>query len=158
MGDLGEWKRHPRVQQSDDFDLTLKFTNIKANIILESSITGIYLPPNPSPISIFSIPDGSGDTFPGSSIGTAPIAFQPGISNNSNSMEMPHETYEKNTLPTLVARYADEFPQKTAIEYENQSVSYAELDQRANQLAHYLLKGKLNAKALLVFSWIAFQR
>ena len=60
MGDLGEWKRHPRVQQSDDFDLTLKIHKYKSQYYFGIEYKWDLFTPNPSPnfCNTFSIPDG----------------------------------------------------------------------------------------------------
>ncbi|WP_395367080.1 amino acid adenylation domain-containing protein [Streptomyces sp. YH02] len=43
------------------------------------------------------------------------------------------------TVPALVARQAEERPQAVAVESGQERLTYAELDRKANRLAHYLL-------------------
>ena len=50
-------------------------------------------------------------------------------------------------LPRLFAEQALRTPQATALTYERQAWTYAELNRRANQLAHYLLKHQVGPEA-----------
>lgn len=54
-----------------------------------------------------------------------------------NQTGMAYDT--KATLPTLFENQVERTPQKTAVLWGKQPITYAELNQRANQLAHYLL-------------------
>lgn len=151
MGDLGEWKRHPRVQQTDDFDLTLKIHKYKNQYYFGIEYNRDLF--TPESITNFSIHFQSlmdqVTRFPDLPLGQLQLLSSQEYQTTVIQWNATHETYEKNTLPTLAARYADEFPQKTAIEYENQAVTYAELDQRANQLAHYLVKRKVERESIV---------
>src|SRR6185503_15949944 len=53
---------------------------------------------------------------------------------NSTSMEYPRDI----CLHELLEKRAQRSPDRTALVYENQSISYGELNARANQLAHHL--------------------
>ena len=53
---------------------------------------------------------------------------------NSTSMEYPRDL----CLHELLEKRAQRSPDRTALVYENQSISYGELNARANQLAHHL--------------------
>jgi amino acid adenylation domain-containing protein/non-ribosomal peptide synthase protein (TIGR01720 family)/FkbM family methyltransferase len=53
---------------------------------------------------------------------------------NSTTVEFPSVT----ALPQLVEVQVERTPGQTALVFEDQQLSYAELNQRANQLAHYL--------------------
>ena len=47
--------------------------------------------------------------------------------------------YPSECLHLLIAQQASSTPDRVAIEFENQQLTYAQLDSRANQLAHHLL-------------------
>ena len=80
-------------------------------------------------------------------IGTAPIAFQPEYQTTVIQWNTTRNL-RKNTLPTLVARYADEFHKPTIYTRTTSKLSPELRSAYLIKLAHYLLKGKLNAKAL----------
>jgi amino acid adenylation domain-containing protein len=46
--------------------------------------------------------------------------------------------YHRDALPALFEQQAARLPDRIAVEFEGRELSYAELNQRANQLAHYL--------------------
>ena len=54
---------------------------------------------------------------------------------NSTAVEYP-----KETLVELFEQQADKTPEAVAVEHADQELTYAELNQKANQLAHYLQK------------------
>lgn len=49
-------------------------------------------------------------------------------------------TYPQSTLHGLIEESAENHPDNIAVSIEGESISYAELDRRANQLAHYLIE------------------
>ncbi|MCA9964461.1 MAG: amino acid adenylation domain-containing protein, partial [Anaerolineales bacterium] len=53
---------------------------------------------------------------------------------NQTAMDYPRE----QTIHGLVQAQAAKTPEKTAVIFDNQTLTYAELDQRSSQLAHYL--------------------
>ncbi|MCP4415555.1 MAG: amino acid adenylation domain-containing protein, partial [Chloroflexi bacterium] len=60
----------------------------------------------------------------------------------------------ETSLPDLlihewVAQIAEEMGEKTAVSYQNQQLTYAQLNQRANQLAHYLCANGVGPETLV---------
>src|ERR1051326_7745414 len=62
---------------------------------------------------------------------------------NDTASAYPRES----SIHELFAQQAARTPQAVALRYEDQSLSYGELNERANQLAHYLLSLELGAEA-----------
>ncbi|WP_051541303.1 non-ribosomal peptide synthetase [Caldalkalibacillus mannanilyticus] len=61
---------------------------------------------------------------------------------NSEGDQKRHEAKSASTLTELFELQAEKTPHKTALVFKDQSMTYTELNQKANQLAHYLrLKG-----------------
>lgn len=52
-------------------------------------------------------------------------------------------------IQNLVEQQAEKSPDATAVEFENQSLSFSELNTRANQLAHYLTKLDIGPESLV---------
>src|ERR1051326_4210933 len=57
------------------------------------------------------------------------------------------EQKRESSINELFAQQAARTPEAVALRYEDQILSYAELNERANQLAHYLLSLELGAEA-----------
>ena len=53
---------------------------------------------------------------------------------NDNERNYPKE----KTIADIIEEYGKQIPESTALEYENEKVSYIELNERSNQFAHYL--------------------
>ena len=54
-----------------------------------------------------------------------------------------------NTLPSLLYRQAELTPDAPALRYDSETLSYAELDARSNQLAHFLVDQGVGAESLV---------
>ncbi len=63
---------------------------------------------------------------------------------NDTATEMPD-----GCLHTFFEEQAAKWPERVAVVYEERQLSYAELDQRANQLAHYLRRLGVGAETLV---------
>ena len=77
---------------------------------------------------------------PGESIASLPMLTQAEreqllVEWNRTAVEYPQET-----IVELVERQAGKTPEAIAVEYNDQQLTYAELNRKANQLAHYLQK------------------
>jgi amino acid adenylation domain-containing protein/non-ribosomal peptide synthase protein (TIGR01720 family) len=55
----------------------------------------------------------------------------------------------ENTLIDLISQQALRTPERVAVGFEGEKLSYAELDTRSNQLAHYLIQRGVKADALV---------
>ncbi|MCP5064554.1 MAG: AMP-binding protein, partial [Ignavibacteriae bacterium] len=55
---------------------------------------------------------------------------------NSRSIEVP----KLNGIHSLVERWAEETPESVAVVDQNESISYIKLNEKSNQLAHYLIE------------------
>ena len=55
------------------------------------------------------------------------------------------DNYHGSSIPDLIQEQANRSPQATAAVFENQALTYAELNDRANQVAHLLRRSKVSA-------------
>ena len=78
----------------------------------------------------------AGPDRPVSDYSLLPMNVQQEILRDWNDSAAPYP--QARTLPALVARQAAQTPRKTAIIYENEALTYAELQAQANQLANHL--------------------
>jgi amino acid adenylation domain-containing protein len=72
-----------------------------------------------------------------------------------NADVLSPEIPEVSTVPQLIAARTTEFPEALALTFENESLTYAQLNQQANQLANYLQESGV---APGVFTGIYLQR
>ena len=65
----------------------------------------------------------------------------------------PHgKEIEQETLPALFEEQVSKYPEKIAAVYEEESVTYAELNKRANQLAHLLMDKGVGAEQFVALA------
>lgn len=142
LGAMGEWRRHRRIQQTDDFDLTFKVykygdkyhfgIEYNRDLFTEASMSAFA--------EHFQTLMLQATFYPERPLGQLQLLsmheYETTIINWNNT-----QTVYDNTLSLIsyVERFAKETPHKSAIEYENTHLRYAEIDQRANAVAHHLL-------------------
>jgi amino acid adenylation domain-containing protein len=68
---------------------------------------------------------------------------------NTNQSHGTELSYPAECLHQLIERQAERTPDRIAVLYENESATYRELNQRANQLAHYLQKRGVGPEVLV---------
>src|SRR3977135_1503635 len=66
---------------------------------------------------------------------------------NQTAHEVPH-----STLPQLFESQVQRTPQATAVLFQSTPLSYAELNRRANQLAHYLIAEGLGPESIVALA------
>ena len=69
------------------------------------------------------------------------------ILNNFNDTQLPYDT-QKN-LQTIFEENAEKTPNKTAIIFENEKITYSELNEKANQVANFLLANQIKSNDIV---------
>lgn len=141
LGALGEWKRHSRVQQTDDFDLTFKIhkygsqfhfgIEYNRDLYTEASIAAFSEHFQNLMLQVMFHPERA--------LGDLQLLSMPEYETTVFKWNATQTSHDGDLfLPSLVSHFAKVTPQKTAIEHEGCILSYAELEQRANQFSRYL--------------------
>ena len=60
---------------------------------------------------------------------------------------------EQSTVHGLFEEMVNKYPQATAVRFEDREVSYKELNERANQLAHYLIQQGIGPETIVTLSF-----
>ncbi len=55
----------------------------------------------------------------------------------------------QKSAPAAIAHQADQYPENTAVIFAGESLSYGQLNQQANQLAHYLIAQGISSRSLI---------
>ncbi|WP_286219877.1 non-ribosomal peptide synthetase [Marinobacter apostichopi] len=71
------------------------------------------------------------------------------IYRNEWTSALRHYDLQHTSLHGLVEATADQFPDRTALVFEGQELTFRELDERANQLAHWLIGQGIEAESLV---------
>lgn len=152
LGEMGQWRRHHRVQQTDDFDLTLKIHKYPSGYRFSLEYNADLF--DPASISSFACHlqciMQAVTRNPGQPLSTLRFLSDEEYQRTVIDWNATASPYSlEHTLGYRVMQFGRERPQHVAIEYEDQALSYGELDARANRLAHFLLKQDIPTESLI---------
>ena len=138
---IGALERHPIIQQLDDFDITLKIHKIgneiyggfeyNSDLFDQSTIVRMAESYQALMHACVTHPDQS-------------LARISGLSNEDRYKQLkvwnsPQKTLNRlDNILEVFESIVSQFPQQLAVEADNEQLTYKELDERSNQLAHYL--------------------
>ena len=150
LGEMGEWIRLPRTQQVDDFDLTFKVYRFKdqmdfaieynTDLFSRNTIERMTSHFHRLMQSIIAHPNQSIQTL---EMLTATEKQQILHDWNQTQADFEHQ----RTLVQQFEYNVKKQPDSIAVRFENRSISFAELDIMANQVAALLLNRKLHPEA-----------
>lgn len=143
MGELGVWRRHLRKTQSDEFDIT--FIVYKFGDKLFGGIEYNAALFKPETIKVFADSYNSllhsAVTSPNENIDRLSLIKEDAKMHQILSFNDTKAPYDKSkSLHHLIERYANHTPDATALVFKEDSLTYAELNERTNQLSRYLVK------------------